>query len=469
MYKINDKRGKGYDGLIKKDYLATPIYPNLNTSYTSFQQFSYNRNSPQFGNWDRNRSIMNFVSWAYIFSDQNASRMASAKLGIYLPEPECEYTEKGLKVKAYSYKKAIPILNKNLGVNLQKKSKLCGINYIQVIDPSHPINKIISQPNGLQTYYSFMYKIYIFLQLAGQAPVLKLRDDNGIMNGMVVLDPRAIKPVRDMSKNSWEIDHYIYIGSGMSKPIETEDIIWISLDSAASYTETWCPAAAAWTDICLSSEKTNADLSYSQNRMRPDFLIACTNTDQGEMDRLHAQWEDKLKGSSNVGNALLFNSEQIKVEKMQDFDGYVAGDPEALIRKIAATFRYPYSKFISTDSNRASMYVTMREWLSDLYPWMSKVEQALTCGIKKEFPDLDEEAELEFESINVNDEEFDLNKYSELWKTGVIDRYEYKIAMDITASEEDKGIYISNLILEKNKQNIKDLTTENSSGENNGK
>lgn len=424
-YKITDRRL-----MERKGYPETVIYPNLNTTYTAFQQFSFNRNSPTFGNWDRNRSILNYTGLMYIAVDENSSRMAEVPLGLYIPKPE----------DGFSTKRARKALN--LSDKLRRKSVATGQDFLQVTDPEHPIVQILASPNDIQTPYTFFYKVYAFLQLAGQAPILKLRNEAGEMTGMVTLDPRAVKPIRDFAKDPWKIQKYVYIGAnGLNAPLNVEDIIWVAYPSVTSYTETWCPAAAAWNDIILSAEKTNADLAYNGNRMRPDFIMSCKNVDQGEMERIAAQVEDKLRGSSNTGNMLMLNSEQMSLEPLQNFDGYVAGDPDPLIRKILAYFRYPYAKYASTDSNRASAVVMMSEWMKDLKPTLGIVEEALCKAFREEFPELDDDAELEFENIDIRDEEFDLKKYTQMWQTGAIDRYTYKQAMGLSASDSDIDVY----------------------------
>lgn len=424
---------------IEKKELQNPIYPSLNNTYNQFQQFTWSRNSPQFGNYDRNLSMLNYTSWLYIFVEANSTRLASADCGLYIPEPKTGYSKKYLR-------KAL-----KLNERLINKSFETGEDFVRVVDKNNPIIKILCKPNEIQnTFFNFFKKIFMFIQLSGQAPILKLRDDNGVMNGMVSLDPRTIKPVRSLETNEWKIIGYTYYGNnGFQNTFNVEDIIWIGIDSPVSYIDGYSPAQAAWTDIMLSSEKTQADISYSKNRMRPDWLCRMKDTDQKEMERVAYQIEDKLRGSSNTGTMLAVNADQFDLVPLQNFDGYVPGDPDTLIRKLCAYFKYPYALFMSTESNRASADTFMDEWARGIQPWANQVAEQLEIAFREEFPELDEDSELEWESLAKGDKEFELKveesnnaKFLNSWKCGAIDRYTYLTGVGLEATDADKGVYI---------------------------
>jgi len=432
-YIFIDSRGTKKD--IEKKELNTPYFPDVNnTTFNQFQQLSWGKNSSSFANFDKNISFLNWTSWMYIFSSQNADKMASAKMGLYFP------TDEGYNTKMA--RKAF-----NLNSRLKRKAMETGQEFLLITDKQHPIVSILNKPNDVQSYFKFFRKVYLFLQLGGAAPIYKQRDESGKWAGMEVLDPRRIRPFRVY--NECRYDYFQYYGGDLNSNwssvktmrIEPEDLIYINLDSMVSMIDGYSPAQAAWQDIMLSNEKINADISYNKNRMRPDFLLMCKGADQHDLERVLASVENKLKGTSSVGNGIAFNSDQFQFQPLQNFNDYDIGDSEAAIRKLCSYFYFPYTKISNDQANVASAETMMDEWSRGLMPWMSMVSESLETAFREEFTDLDEEAELEYENLCVGDKEFELRKYTSLWATGGIDRYTYKTAMGQSADDSDKGVY----------------------------
>lgn len=445
-YTILDNRGKPFE--IEKKELNTPYFPDVNnTTFNQFTQLSWGKNSSSFANFDKNLSFLNWTSWMYIFSSQNADKMASAKLGLYYPTNE-----------EFSTKRARKALN--LNEKLKKKALETGQDWLLITDSDNPIIKILKQPNQVQTSYKFFRKVYLFLQLGGAAPIYKTRDEKGNWVGMEVLDPRRIRPFRVY--NECKYDYFQYYGGDLNQNwssvktmrINPEDMIYINLDSMVSMIDGYSPAQAAWADIMLSNEKVNADIAYNKNRMRPDFLLMVKGADSHDLRRVLAEVENKLKGTSSVGNGIAFNSEQFQFQPLQNFNEYSVGDSEAAIRKLCSYFNYPYAKISNDQANVASAETMMDEWTRGLMPWMGYVSESLENAFREEFTELDQEAELEYENLCIGDKQYDLKKYTTLWTTGAIDRYTYLTAMGQIATPEDKGVYYKGQNINQNKEEV---------------
>jgi hypothetical protein len=89
------------------------------------------------------------------------------------------------------------------------------------------------------------------------------------------------------------------------------------------------------------------------------------------------------------------------------------------------------------------MEVVMDSWNLDLKVYTDITSNALNTSLLPMYPALETGSYLEFDGMNTSDDSFELQETTELYKAGIIDRYEAKMNYGLEATPEDVGVYYS--------------------------
>lgn len=382
----------------------------MTTYRGAYGSYNYKIPEPQ-------RRLEAIKSWAWICIDGNASTLANAFLNLYVPESE--------NIQRTRFRK----LDSN-----KLKSMDLGDDYVLITDPNHPVPALFNHPNGIiNNSFEFLYTIYCYLQITGEVFVEKLRDSDGIWVGQNIVDPAKIEIKYDFE--NYTISHYVYDRDTI---IDTENMIHINYPGNS-------PLVAIWHDMVLSDTKLVSDIASNDNRQRPDLVVNAPGMPMEELERFTAAMAAKLRGPKNAGSIISTRYRGKDGEKMEftplNPPSIDPGDPESLVRKISSAFKYPYAKIMSNEVNRAAATTMINQWLRDLEPYTTLVEDAYNRHVQSEFPEMPDGSILVTESLSVNDTEFDLKETNELFKNKIIDRYQAKMLYGLNPTDDDRGVY----------------------------
>jgi HK97 family phage portal protein len=318
-----------------------------------------------------------------------------------------------------------------------RKSLYLGEDYVDIEDMNSPVVYLFNNPNSIQTSLtSFVYKAIIQLELAGDVYIYIVKE-NGIPVQLILLNPAYIKIQTD--PKSYRIKSYEYTGLTMKTTFQPDEIEHIFIPSPVDDVYGYSPAYGAWQDIQLAINKGVKDLAGQLNLSRPDFIVAMQARSQTELDSATRAIENKLRGIKKTGNFLTVNSAQSQVVPLT-YQEYSIGEPEAVTKKIAAAFNYPYSKLVGNDQTKANTSAQLEAWHNDLKFQISLLEEGFN-NILKYFPDLEEGAVVWFEDVKNTDMEVMVANSVKNYQYGVIDRYDAKLMQGLEATPEDKGVY----------------------------
>jgi HK97 family phage portal protein len=383
----------------------------------------YEQNIFGYEGWDLTKIPRYLFNYSYIASSENSQKLASSKLYLQVPKPN----KKTLKIA--NYKKAIK--------PLYKKSMEYGENYITITDSEHPLVALMNYPTPLYTSYQFLYRIFMILQNYGDCYIYKQRE-NGQIVSLIEFPPTEMKI--QIAKDGLTIDYY-YLMNNRGKKIDVNDVIRISLPSPYKRFYGLGCMEAAWNQILMTYNKQISDISRQKNSERPDIYINFpSDTSEEEMIKITEMWSNKLQGNRNHGKLIATNlSTPPTIEQIQQETPDI-GDPESVIKTIFGCYKYPYAKFASVDSNRASAIVSNNQWISNISDFAGIVEDALNSQLLPEFPKLPPGSCLEFSDLREEDPQEDFTKWLELWKATAIDKDEFREHMGLEVRPQDIGV-----------------------------
>lgn len=164
----------------------------------------------------------------------------------------------------------------------------------------HEALDLLYRPNPFQTKTEFFEKYMINKLLAGQAFVLKVRDNSGKVVELWNLRPDYVTIIKD---SKLFIKGYEFSTQGGGRTIfAPEDIIY---DSYPSPLDEWGGTSALQaSESRVETEEfaTRYQSYFFRNNARPDFLLTNDNKiTQKQKDDLEELWSKKHKGVENAG------------------------------------------------------------------------------------------------------------------------------------------------------------------------
>jgi hypothetical protein len=408
------------------------IYPNSEGYYPTMPFPT--EEVPNFTFYD---AFRRFVGIAASFGSQNASRIASSKLVLAVPEDK-------------EWKNTNKVLVKKHRKELYTKGIKYGeTDYIDIDDYDHPVIRTLCHPNDLVNTGSDLINQIVFqLQFFGDSFVYKWWDKDKL--NLIQLNPCECVLVHDIY--SFSAPKLRLLGQTAIKvkgegninnaTLEPEEFIHFKIPSPNRQYYGLGFLEMSWQSVLLSQGKTQADISRQKNLLNGDMVLRFDERMSQElMDEAIEAMENKMRGQRNTGNIVGYRGGgDVEIQTLPHAP-YELGTPDTIKQEIANAFRYPFAKLEGVNSTEASYTVAYNAWIDDISDLAKHVEDGFTNGLLMEFPEIEEGSKLYFTDIRKTSEKYENEKVMALWTSKVIDRHRMKILMKEEVSPEDKGIY----------------------------
>ncbi len=230
-------------------------------------------------------------------------------------------------------------------------------------DDSHPLAKLMVNPNQVQTWFEFLRDMWVALLLRGNAYAAILRDYRGNPTKLIYINPDAVM-VREASNGEWFYNvnriglFQIAMLRDFPVAIPSEDILHIrgisfNMLVAAS------TIGLARDSIGLAMGQNLQASRWIGNGARPSGVL---QTDRKLTDdtakRLKASWQDYQRGVENTGNTAVLE-EGLKWQPMQlsAVDLQFINQQQMSVQDIARFFGVPTRKLMQPDTTRGSTII----------------------------------------------------------------------------------------------------------------
>lgn len=158
---------------------------------------------------------------------------------------------------------------------------------------------LLYRPNPFQTKGEFFEKFMINKKLAGEAFILKVRDERGNVVELWNLRPDYITIVKD---KELFIKAYEFNKSDGKVVFDPNDIIHDSYPDPTNEYGGFSPVFAAETRIETEQLSTSYQKNFFRNNARPDFILSSDNKiDANQKENIKEAWAKQHQGSKNSG------------------------------------------------------------------------------------------------------------------------------------------------------------------------
>jgi len=271
----------------------------------------------------------------------------------------------------------------------------------------HPILDLVYGVNPFTTKFDHFWLTQLYLELAGEAPWLVSRGENGKPNALFLLRPDKLKINYD---EKTIIGGYTYeLGGGETMSIKREDIIFIKYPDPVKQFRGRGTLAAAKETYAIDRYSEQWNLTFFKNQARPDAILTTEQRlTQEQLERLRKDWEKKYQGREKhgqmaiLGGGLKYNILQLSQKDMEFLD------QQRFSRdKILAIFRVPKPIVsVTEDVNRSNADVaayTFARWT--ISPKMTRIVEFLNEFL---IPMFDDTGDLYFDFDDPVPENLDL-------------------------------------------------------------
>jgi len=280
------------------------------------------------------------------------------------------------------------------------------------------IVSLLDRPNPFLTRYDLFMMTVQNLELVGEAFWLLLKDNQKNILGIAPLNPTRM----ELELENGLPKRWLY-GPERGKGIELlpEDVVVFRYPNPINPYRGLSPlkAVAVAGDTDLYAAKWNRNFFY--NAAAPSAaIISDKRLSDEEFKRLKAQIEKMYQGLDNAHKTILLeNGLDFKPVQLSHKDMEFLELRRFTRTEIAAVFGVPLSKLgISEEVNRATAFVNDYTFAKNtLTPKLKLIADALNHQLLVHFG---EDLAFEFDSVIPQDEEFQMKKYIEFAKQGIM-------------------------------------------------
>jgi len=277
---------------------------------------------------------------------------------------------------------------------------------------------LLDRPNPFLTRYDLFMMTVQNLELVGEAFWLLLKDNQKNILGIAPLNPTRM----ELELENGLPKRWLY-GPERGKGIELlpEDVVVFRYPNPINPYRGLSPlkAVAVAGDTDLYAAKWNRNFFY--NAAAPSAaIISDKRLSDEEFKRLKAQIEKMYQGLDNAHKTILLeNGLDFKPVQLSHKDMEFLELRRFTRTEIAAVFGVPLSKLgISEEVNRATAFVNDYTFAKNtLTPKLKLIADALNHQLLVHFG---EDLAFEFDSVIPQDEEFQMKKYIEFAKQGIM-------------------------------------------------
>ena len=353
-------------------------------------------------------AVANYRSWVYAAANLNAVAVASTPLRLYV-------RNRSNGVKLWNTRKTSRRVKSFIAGDLEqrpsnyviRKAAEYGSDFEEVTD-THPLLDLLSKVNPYQNGYDATVLRILYTELTGNAFLHP------------VLDPTTKQPVElwTMPSQFVEIvpgkekfiDGYLYGASREQRKIFAPDeVIHFKRPNPADLYYGIGKVEAAWGAVQMNAAVHEMDLSFFENKARPDYLMSIKgDASPEEIERLEAQIDEKLRGSRRTGR-FLTSTADIDIKPLS-FPPKELGGRSDIVEEIAAIFGVPVSMLRANDPNLASAQTGYSMWReSTVLPMLRMDEEVLNQNLLPLFG-IEDDAFLSYDNPVVEDRRLELEE-----------------------------------------------------------
>jgi phage portal protein BeeE len=254
---------------------------------------------------DKWEQVRRFRGWQYI-----SGKVIGEEAG--MNPPSVGFVRPPEQVTKSMHKRMLPhILRKKSFSSIQPHEE------IELADSTHPLIRLLKNPNGPDTSYTFLYRTYLFLELTGEAYWWKIRNGLGEVVELWPLFPQWVlpRPGRDKLIAHYEIRPMNLGWSGVQMfTVEPEDMVAFRYPSPLTLMNGHSPlqSCAEWLDV---DEAIESSQWYAfENGTTPGMVIKLDEKVFGknpisrpDLNRFYADVDQRLGGREKHRKPLVMN------------------------------------------------------------------------------------------------------------------------------------------------------------------
>lgn len=348
-------------------------------------------------------------SWIYAAASLNAQAVASQPLRLYVRSRGAGAVKlwNTRKPGQATLKRFAGETEHNPSRYVMQKAAEFGDDY-EVVTEAHPVLTLLDQPNPYQNGYEATMLRVLYQELTGNAYLHPVMDKARQVPAQLWSMPSQY--VEIVPGKERFIDAYLYgVSRDQRRIFAPDEVIHFKRPNPGDLYYGLGKLEAAWGVANMNAAMKEMDLSFFENKARPDYLLTIkSNASQEEIERLEVQIDDKLRGKGRTGRFLTATAD-IDLKPM-NFPPKDLGGREDIVEEIAAVFGVPVSMLKANDPNLASATVGFQSWKSiSVLPLLRLDEQTLNAQLLPLFG-IEEDAFLAYDSPVMEDEKFAFEK-----------------------------------------------------------
>jgi HK97 family phage portal protein len=348
-------------------------------------------------------------SWIYAAASLNAQAVASQPLRLYVRSRGAGAVKlwNTRKPGQATLKRFAGETEHNPSRYVMQKAAEFGDDY-EVVTEAHPVLTLLDQPNPYQNGYEATMLRVLYQELTGNAYLHPVMDKARQVPAQLWSMPSQY--VEIVPGKERFIDAYLYgVSRDQRRIFAPDEVIHFKRPNPGDLYYGLGKLEAAWGVANMNAAMKEMDLSFFENKARPDYLLTIkSNASQEEIERLEVQIDDKLRGKGRTGRFLTATAD-IDLKPM-NFPPKDLGGREDIVEEIAAVFGVPVSMLKANDPNLASATVGFQSWKAiSVLPLLRLDEQTLNAQLLPLFG-IEEDAFLAYDSPVMEDEKFAFEK-----------------------------------------------------------
>ena len=263
------------------------------------------------GGWtsDRSEIVRHYKSWSYVAIRAIAEEIAGLAMhAAYVRSAEQAHRrrEKGISANRFLGGK---ILQKTLSNHVQPHEEL------EMVSSNHPLMRLLANPNGPDTSWTFWYRTALYLELTGNAywwVIPNSVERNPTPAELWCLPSHWMwpSPIRQPGHLlDWYELRPLGVGISGSLRIPAREIVHFQYPGPLSMFDGWAPMAAGadWVDIGESLDQCRW-ASFKEG-LRPGLIIELdpemADPSSEDIKRFYARLEERFQGEKRTGRPMI--------------------------------------------------------------------------------------------------------------------------------------------------------------------
>ncbi len=359
--------------------------------------------------FDYRAAVMAYRSWVYAAANLNAVAVASVPLRLYVRADNggaklWNTRRPSRRQKAY----LAGASEQRPGQYARRKAAEFGDEY-EVVEDSHPILELLAKVNPYQNGYDATVLRVLFTELTGNAYLHPVIDQTlGIPVELWPMQSQFVEIVPGQKESANFIEGYLYgVKQEQKQLFKPEEVIHFKRPNPANLYYGIGKVEAAWGAVMANAALHEMDLSFFENKGRPDWLLSIKGeASPDEIERFEAQIDEKLRGTKRTGRFLTATAD-IDVKPLSFPPKDLTGRDE-IVEEIAAVFGVPVSMLKANDPNLASSTTGFAQWKeTTILPMLRMDEETLNQTLLPLFG-IEGDAFLAYDNPVMEDERFAL-------------------------------------------------------------